>query len=600
MKKNRPELAAFGLTSPFADPLRSRLFMKFRGLLERTLLLEQLDEVYRHSRDRTGPGSFLASVLEVLNVTYEAVHPERLDIPAAGPLVVVANHPHGGVEGVALADLLRRHRPDTKIMGNYLLGRMPEMREYCIFVDPFEGESARRRNIRPLKECLRWLKDGHALMVFPAGEVSHLQLRGKRVADSRWSPTIAGLIRAARATALPVFIEGRNSAMFQALGLIHPRLRTALLPRETLRRQGSRLRFHIGTPLPFARLEKYETNGELMDFLRLRTYVLQSRGADPSGRRCRRPAPAAAAPLAAPLARELVASDIALLPPDRRLLENGDFAVYIARAVEVPHLIHELGRLREITFRAAGEGSGRPLDLDEFDQRYDQLLLWNRRTCELVGGYRIGRVDEILPRFGKRGLYTSTLFKYKTRLLEKMGPAIELGRSFVRPEYQRGFTPLLMLWKGIARFVARHPRYVNLFGPVSVNNEYHSVSRALMVAFLTANNFKEDLARLVKPRRPPRARAAAGEPEQGARVLRDPDEMSELIAEIEKDGKGIPVLLRQYLKLGGRLLGFNVDPKFSEVLDGLIWVNLLETDRKLVERFMGKAEATTFFAHHRR
>jgi putative hemolysin len=227
------------------------------------------------------------------------------------------------------------------------------------------------------------------------------------------------------------------------------------------------------------------------------------------------------------------------------------------------------------------------------------LFVWNREKSELVGAYRLGRSDEILARWGKRGLYTSTLFRYPASLVRGLGPAIELGRSFVRPEYQRSFSPLMLLWRGIGQFIANSPRYRFLFGPVSISDDYHPVSRQLIVAFLQANHLLPELAARVKPRRPLRLRTIAGvNPRRCAGGCVDLDELGELVQEIEKGQKGIPILLRQYLKLGGQLLGFNVDPDFGHVVDGLILIDLLRTDPRVLIKYMGRKNVESVLAFH--
>lgn len=295
-------------------------------------------------------------------------------------------------------------------------------------------------------------------------------------------------------------------------------------------------------------------------------------------------------PVAAAGDPALMAAEVEALPPERLLDCNGELQVRYARAGEIPHLLREIGRLREMTFRAVGEGTGRARDIDLYDSYYLHLFVWNTEASELVGAYRLGLADEILHSFGRRGLYTYSLFRYGRRLLDEINPAIELGRSFVRAEYQKSYTPLLLLWKGIGRFVAMHPRYRVLFGPVSISGDYETISQQILVEFLRANSMLPELARHVRPRRPFRGTDARVTPPP------DLDEVAEIVASIEKDGKGVPVLLRQYLKLGGRVLGFNVDPQFNDALDGLIMVDLDETDPRVLAKYMGRSEAERFIA----
>ena len=293
-----------------------------------------------------------------------------------------------------------------------------------------------------------------------------------------------------------------------------------------------------------------------------------------------------------------LAADVRALPKDRKLCESGELAVYLGSAAELPSVFREIGRLRETAFRQAGEGTGRSMDIDRFDGHYLHLLLWNEARGEVAGAYRLGPTPEILAKHGVGGLYTSTLFRFHKRLFDRIGPAVELGRSFVRSEYQKQYAPLLLLWKGIARFVARRPDCATLFGGVSISSRYHAVSRYLMARFLETRRTHE-LAAMVAPRCPYRPgsrllRHSGGMP----RVPEDVEELSKLIAELENDGKGVPVLVKQYLKTGGRPLALNVDHSFRDALDALIVVDLRNAPAPLLERFLGKPGATAFAAWH--
>jgi putative hemolysin len=294
--------------------------------------------------------------------------------------------------------------------------------------------------------------------------------------------------------------------------------------------------------------------------------------------------------------RATLQAEIDALPPDQRLVDRGRFHVYCARAGQIPRALQEIGRLRELTFRAVGEGTGRCADIDLFDAFYLHLFVWDAHAASIVGAYRLGLVDEILARHGKRGLYTHSLFKYRTRMLDALSPAIELGRSFVRAEYQRSFAPLLLLWSGIGRFVERSPQYAVMFGAVSISARYAPASRRLIVEYLSAHGADTRLARYVSPRRP--FRDSARTPGAAIPAPGSIDELSRRIAQIEHDGKGVPVLLRQYLQLGGRLLGFNLDRDFADTLDGLIMLDLRDVEEAVLARYMGTRGAAAFRAYH--
>ncbi len=259
----------------------------------------------------------------------------------------------------------------------------------------------------------------------------------------------------------------------------------------------------------------------------------------------------------------------------------------------------EIGRLREITFRAAGEGTGQPTDLDRFDPYYLHLFLWNKEKREIAGGYRLGEVPRILARFGPKGLYTESLFRFRMGFLTQLGPSLELGRSFIRPEYQRSYAPLLLLWKGIAGFVAKHPEYSMLIGAVSVSNQYSPASRELIARYFEKQNAGEKWRGAVWARRPLRGNLVQKwEMAALCSLLPDVEDLSAPIADLEPDCKGIPILVRQYVKLGGKLLAFSVDPQFGNTLDGFVMIDLTRTSPEILARYMGKERAQRFFAWH--
>jgi hypothetical protein len=259
----------------------------------------------------------------------------------------------------------------------------------------------------------------------------------------------------------------------------------------------------------------------------------------------------------------------------------------------------EIGRLREKTFRDVGEGTGKTCDIDWFDQHYLHLFVWDHYACEVVGSYRLGQTDTILTHFGKKGLYASTLFEFKDEFLKALNPALELGRSFVSAPYQKKYYALSMLWQGIGTFITTNPHYHVLFGPVSISNDYHAISKNIIVQFLQDSKVDPELSRYVKAKHPVR-NIKIKELENCSFHLSFPtiEHVSALVSEIEKDGKGVPVLLRHYLKLNGTILSFNIDNHFSRAIDSLLVVDLKKTDSKLLKRFMGAEGAAQFLYYH--
>jgi putative hemolysin len=558
--------------------------------LERVLVLDRfqnlLEEVNRTSAGRP----FLEHLLSALNVRPRGSVRDLVLVPKQGPVVAVANHPFGLMEGAILATLLRSVRADVKIMANHLLSQLPGAAEHCIFVDPFGGECAIRANQKGLKESIAWLQQGGLLAVFPAGEVAHLDLKERAITDPEWSHNVARIVRITGATVLPTYFLGANSALFQLLGLLHPKIRTALLAHEFLNKSNRSIEVRIGNPIGPAKLRSYQDDIAMTRYLRYRTYLLRDRGV-PSHRAPNHPR---RAPIVGSVTSELTAGEVAKLEPQRTLVETEEFSVLLARAPEIPNGLHEIGRLREITFREVGEGGGKSVDLDHFDEHYWHLFVWNKTRREIVGAYRLGPSDEILARAGVKGFYTSSLFHWNESFLRRIGPALELGRSFVRSEYQKNYAPLLLLWKGIGQFLVRHPCYKVLFGPVSISNEYTMASRQLMVTFLNTLRHSSELAPLVRARHPFRRRPSKLTKELLNATAWDIDDLSALVADMESDGKGVPVLLKQYLKLGGELVAFNIDRNFANALDGLIVVDLRKTDARMLERYLGKEGAVSF------
>lgn len=588
---------------PIAENLPDRWrgwYELIRNPLEDHLAINFLRGAYEETIGREPTRDFFARALETIGTTFRVEDESLARIPREGPLVVVANHPFGGIEGMVLGALLNSLRGDARLLGNELLLQLPALAPHVIAVDPFGGPKAKQRNLAGMKAALSWLREGHCLGVFPSGEVAHYTRAEGRIVDPPWSPHVARLVRRTGATVVPMFFPGRTGLTFNAAGMLHPRLRTILLPRELARLSGRNLEVRIGTPLTPKVLEPYQTEEELTQFLRLRTDVLRNLEEPAKTRkfpRSLRPFNVATNPepesLAEAIEPTLLADDIAQLPTSNRLHTHGDFAVFLATSEELPHVLPEIGRLRELTFRSVYEGTGFARDLDRFDERYRHLFVWDFSRQAIAGAYRLGLTDELLAE-GPGGLYTHTLFRLKRAFFHYLDPAIELGRSFITPDYQRKHATLALLWKGIGAFVVANPRYRRLFGPVSIDKAYQTLSKDLIVQFLSRLRRDERLARLVKPRRPHRGhRLSELEKMAPGTLLHDIDDVSALISDIEH-GRGAPVLLRHYLKLNAKVLAFNVDPAFNDALDGLMVTDLDLVDERLLKHFMGAEGLSRF------
>jgi putative hemolysin len=505
-------------------------------------------------------------------------------IPVSGAVIVVANRSFGRLDEALLATLLKRVRPDVRI-----LSRLPRMADLPLIEF----------------EALEWLGTGGMLAVFPSGETPHWHFAPSPLPEPKWHSLPLNLLRKSSASALPVYICGAlNLALFASRP---QRPRTASPLQKFLRQHPPAVEIRIGTEIPRVSLASIANDHEATEYLRWRTHLLARRSRPQKSwplimrsKISARIASQVEEPLADPKPSALIAAELSALPADRLLVESGDFTVYLAKAADIPNTLFELGRLRELTFRGAGEGTGRSRDLDRFDRYYWHILLWNKIKQELVGAYRAGNTAEILAQHGIKGLYTSTLFRYDPAVFEKLGPALELGRSFVRPEYQRQYAPLLLLWKAIARLLATQPQIAVVFGPVSISDDYSQASREMIYRFFESRMQEDELARLITPRKPFRpAGLRPWDCRAMCQALHDLEDLSEPITDLEPDGKGLPILLRQYAKIGGRLLSFNVDKKFANVLDGLVVVDLRKTDAAVLERYMGREAAAQFRRTHK-
>jgi len=593
------EPSVFRLNGAFAFKTFPRLSRLIEGGIERAFALEQLDQIYRQLPPTHGPGDFLSHALEAFGVSYVTSSREADRVPETGSVIAVANQPFGAIEALVLAHLLLQRRPDVRVLANHFLHRVPELSELFIPVDVSGSSRGVRSNVHHLRQALRWVAQGGMLLVFPAAAASHLHFAQGRVTDPRWSPSIGRMVSLTKASVLPLYVHGANGAMFQLAAMLHPQLRTALLPRELVSKTHSSVRLRIGRLIPHARLAGRNSNDDIVRYLRMRTYLLGALETSTDTEETPQSTPVGMpAPIQPASPTHLLKAEVEALPPARCLVSSGPFRVLCAPANEIPQCLQEIGRLRELTFRAVGEGTGKSSDLDMFDSHYLHLFIWNAETAELVGAYRMGLADEILARHGKRGLYTNSLFRYRSQVLRHINPAIELGRSFVRAEYQKSFSPLMLLWRGVGQFVVRNPRYAVLFGAVSISNRYAQLSRELMVDFLRLHRIDSTLARYVKPRSPFRTRRPAMTEEVNSSHLHNLEELSQLLAQIESDGKGVPILLKQYLKLGGRMLGFNLDDQFGDALDGLVVVDLRRTDIGVLSHYMGEDGAKAFLRYH--
>jgi len=521
----------------------NRAVSLFEPLLEKVSGLSKLRKIYEEDIHGCEKGEFLTKALDALHLNFDFDEEQLANIPTKGPVIVVANHPYGIHDSLLMAALLQRVRGENyRMMANSFFSAIEEMQDKLILVNSFGKNNS--QNSLPLRTSAKWLNAGGILGVFPSGTVSHVDLKKRRVTDPAWSETVAGLVKMSGATVVPVHFSGHNSILFNIAGLIHPMFRTALLPRESLKEK-KRIDVRIGKAISGVYLSKLNNRQHITDHIRMRCYLLRDKK---QAQACLGERSVGEDTIISPIDKELLVSEIESLERKNHLLEYKHFSIYYATAVQVPNTLREIGRLREVTFRAAGEGTGHEIDLDHYDEHYLHLFVWDNDKKQILGAYRMGEVASLLKE-GKDELYTAEFYKYTNNFLQQYNPALEMGRSFVCKEYQKKPYSLLLLWRGICTYVARNPHYRYLFGAVSVSNEYCPKSRALMANLLTEKECP------LKSRMPVKIRLSKEVKNYCRKYKVDkPEDISILVKSLETDGKDVPVLVKQYMKLGGKFL----------------------------------------------
>ncbi len=559
------------------------------NLGERFLGFHQLNVAHGHIDDDWDAGStenFFKLACKHLTLHYDLSGLEN--IPKEGACVIVANHPHGLSDGIMFGDVALRVRSDIRIVVNEFLHCVFGMRPYSITVDVYGGDAARRANMAGMREILKWLRGGHCILVFPSGSAASWSAQDGRVIDDPWQANIAALIRKTRATVVPMHISGQTSWLFQLVTRLAKQHRASLLPREIKRDSRMRHSIRLGKPIPPATFDMLPEDESLSDYFRLRSMLLRYPQEAPTHHQN---APRDFAPVDAPEEGEVLAAEIAALPADCLCYEHkpSGIKVYAAEAAQIPHMLHEIGVQRELTFRSVGEGTSSACDLDSYDQHYVHLFTWDSRAHKLVGAYRIGPTDTLLARQGVKGIYNSCFFHIGKDALPTLSQGLELGRAFIVPAYQRQANSLDSLWMGIGRYLVTHPQYRYLYGTVSISNEYSKLSRSLILSYLQQTTMDATLSTCIEACNPP---TGLGLLSEDARLLptalADVRLLGSLISELEADGKGIPVLLRQYLRLGGRMAAFNIDENFGHTLDCFVIVDMAHAPERVLQRYCNK------------
>jgi len=554
------------------------------ALLMEMMKLNDINKVFSQNVHFSGL-EFVDKILETIGVKIDFDENDLKNIPKTGGFIAIANHPYGGIEGLALVKLLCTVRPEAKVMVNFILKKIPNLSEFFVAVNPFENVQ-HSSSISGLKATFDLLQSGTPIGIFPAGEVSTFSLDKQEITDRLWHPVVGKLIARAKVPVVPIYFHGNNGVLFNILSFIHPTLRTAKLPSEFLNKQGLKIKVRIGKPINIEDISYKNNTNKLLDFLRARTYALGT-GLDEE-RKLFNPInlfkiKKKPEQIIEETDRNKIVEEVEQLEGFRVWTEK-NYEVYITPTVNIPNILREIGRLREITFREVGEGTNKKIDLDNYDIYYSHLFIWDKDLQNIVGAYRIGKGDEILDTMGRRGFYLSELFKIKEPFYPILRKGIELGRSWIRKEYQQKPLPLFLLWKGILKYLLDNPQYRYMFGPVSISNKFSKFSKSLIVDYITKNHFDYELAHLVKPKNKFKADLSGIDKDLLVETSDSLKNLDSLISDIESTHIKIPVLLRQYMNLNAKIICFNIDPKFSDCLDGFLLVDTQNIPTEMLER----------------
>ncbi len=539
--------------------------------VERAASLERIGAFLEDHEGERGE-VLLDSILEHLEVSCAVSFRDKERIPSEGRLLVVANHPLGALDGLVLLKALLQVRPDVKVVVNEWLLSLRGLSPYFLAVDAFSGRQSRSAAAAIGEALAR----EEAVVFFPAGEVSRFTWKGVR--DASWRTGAVRLANRFNCPVLPVWVEGRNSAVFYAVSAIHRGASLLLLPREMFSKKGGTIHLRVGDTIPgraFA-AGALKTKDETR-LLRRHVHALARGRKGPY-----RTEQAIAHPVRRQdLLREIRRSeDLGVTSDGRRIL--------LADAQPDSALMKEIGRLRELTFRKVGEGTGRRIDVDRFDSHYRHLLLWDEGALDIVGAYRLGFCREILSRHGLEGLYTAGLFEFSDALQEILPEAVELGRSFIQSKFWNT-RALDLLWQGIGAVLQARPHVRYLFGAVSISGTFPEEAKRLLVAHY--GRWYGDPAHFAHSFRPFTLSRAQDESLSAILQGRDREEDYRRLKEHLKGlGCAIPALFRQYTELcepgGVRFLDFGVDPDFGNCVDGLILLDLRRMAPSKRERYL--------------
>ncbi len=562
-------------------------------LLMKVLKISTLNKIYNRNK-HLNDLEFLNAILDEFQIKFEIPEEDLKRLPKEGAYITISNHPLGGIDGILLLKLILEREPNFKIIANFLLHRIEPMKPYIMPVNPFENHKDAKSSVIGIKETLRHLSDGKPLGIFPAGEVSTYK-DGKLIVDKPWEEGALKLIKKANVPVVPIYFHAQNSKLFYRLSKLNDRLRTAKLPSELLTQKNRIIKVRIGKPISVNELNEHTNIPELGKFLRKKTYMLSNSFEEENFKLTfpKFTSPKAAKQIVKPANHEQIIEEINFLKEgDYQLLQSKNYKVFLVTAEKIPNILHEIGRLREITFREVGEGTNEAIDLDKFDEYYHHMFLWDDDAQMIAGAYRMGFGSIIFPKYGLEGFYLNELFKFEPELNDMLSQSIEMGRAFIISEYQQKPMPLFLLWKGIVHTTLHYPEHKFLIGGVSISNQFSEFSKSLMIEFMKSNYYDPYVAQYIKPKKEFKVKLKDADKDFVFNETEaDLNKFDKIIDEIEPGSLRLPVLIKKYIKQNAKVVAFNVDPMFNNAIDGLMYIKISDIPESTVKPVMEEFQA---------